>query len=187
MAGEHRYVIVRNPKPEEYCGKEPVGLAQIVDTEDGEIIAWILHDENSAKQNKMDMAATRINDVEGASHYAIVVSSNYRELVFDKSFEKTFEALAMHELGHMINGDIDRPDDEIETVREKRASFIRNGVVEPEEAAADAFACKQVGKHAMNMALDFLIKRRRGLADKKSDMALKEFMLREKAIKRLVL
>ena len=109
-------------------------------------------------------------------------------------YEKTklFDAVAMHELGHFKNGDFDLPREPDESDMEvlqrlmnERAANIRNGMVDSRELLADEFACREVGKHAMNMMLDLLIKQREERGDEAAPLAIREFELRKKALRKL--
>lgn len=95
-----------------------------------------------------------------------------------------FEFVAMHELGHFINGDLDNGGSEID--REQRKECIENHQVSKAEEMADIFAARELGKSRVIAALDYTIKSRRTLGDNKSKLAIEELENRKKLIKNTI-
>lgn len=137
----------------------------------------------------------RYAETDAGTVFAIMIDDNYRRLFREK--EKQFKAIVLHELGHHVCGHYEdeywqqffseeqRQGDMTELLRLERVRYVERGSVMPNELEADAFACREVGKHTMNMMLDLLIEERRKRADGGVDLAVREFQLRKKAIRYL--
>ena len=75
--------------------------------------------------------------------------------------------------------------DVLQRLMNERVANTRNGIVDSRELLADEFACREVGKHTMNMMLDLLIKQRKERGDDVAPLAIREFELRKKALRKL--
>ena len=95
-----------------------------------------------------------------------------------------FDAMLMHEVGHFLNGDLDKDRDDAE-IRQERVIEILKGIVAPEELAADRFAVEHCGKNAVIRMLDTVIETRKRRQTADGLIALKELELRKQAVKRL--
>ncbi len=112
----------------------------------------------------------------------IIMDDTYYPLI--SSSPSIFEALTMHEVGHLVNGDFDLQRDEYET-SDNRAKQVLAGKVASEELAADAFAVYHCGKSAVISMLDYIIQRRKKTNTINDFLAIKELELRKKAVKKL--
>ena len=191
MARARRYEIRINERYRDYWGDDIVEVGRIADLSDGErTIATIWYDKYDCLRYKYQIRSV-IDDREGKTgDWTIVVGDRYKKIMYEKT--KLFDAVAMHELGHFKNGDFDLPrepdESNMETLQrlmDERAAGIRNGMVDSRELLADEFACREVGKHTMNMMLVFLIKQREVRGDEAAPLAIREFELRKKALRKL--
>ncbi len=191
MTRARRYEIRINERYRDYWGDDVVEVGRIADLSHGEkAIATIWYDKYDCLRYKYQIRSV-IDDREGkAGDWTIVVGDRYKAIMYEKT--KLFDAVAMHELGHFKNGDFDLPRDSDESDMEalqrlmnERAANIRNGMVDSRELLADEFACREVGKHAMNMMFDLLIKQREERGDDAAPLAIREFELRKKALRKL--
>ena len=191
MTRARRYEIRINERYRDYWGDDVVEVGRIADLSHGEkAIATIWYDKYDCLRYKYQIRSV-IDDREGkAGDWTIVVGDRYKAIMYEKT--KLFDAVAMHELGHFKNGDFDLPRDSDESDMEalqrlmnERAANIRNGMVDSRKLLADEFACREVGKHAMNMMFDLLIKQREERGDDAAPLAIREFELRKKALRKL--
>lgn len=191
MTRARRYEIRINERYRDYWGDDVVEVGRIADLSHGEkAIATIWYDKYDCLRYKYQIRSV-IDDREGkAGDWTIVVGDRYKAIMYEKT--KLFDAVAMHELGHFKNGDFDlsRDSDEsdmeaLQRLMNERAANIRNGMVDSRELLADEFACREVGKRAMNMMFDLLIKQREERGDDAAPLAIREFELRKKALRKL--
>ena len=102
-----------------------------------------------------------------------------QKIFFEK--ENIFIPLAMRELSHIINNDLEEKEklEKDENVSQKEIKEL----LKQQELNADIFAAKQVGKNKMINVLDYLIR------EKKSEQAkpkeIKELENRKKLISKL--
>ena len=109
------------------------------------------------------------------------------DLYYDlmKNNPTVFEALMMHETGHLINGDIDRSDD-YEAIMLKRRKMIEQYKVAEEELRADLFSVKQCGGKAVVDMLDHVIRTRKRRGYDSDDLGIREAEMRKIAVKRYI-
>lgn len=191
MTRTRRYEIRINERYRDYWGDDVVEVGRIADlSHEGKAIAAIWYDKYDCLRYKYQIRSV-IDDREGKTgDWTIVVGDRYKKTMYEKT--KLFDAVAIHELGHFKNGDFDLPREPDESDMEvlqrlmnEREANIRNGMVDSRELLADEFACREVGKHAMNMMLDLLIKQREERGDEAAPLAIREFELRKKALRKL--
>ena len=191
MARARRYEIRINERYRDYWGDDVVEVGRIADlSHGGKAIVTIWYDKYDCLRYKYQIRSVIDDRVGKAGDWTIVVGDRYKAIMYEKT--KLFDAVAMHELGHFKNGDFDLPRDPDESDMEalqrlmnERAANIRNGMVDSRELLADEFACREVGKHAMNMMFDLLIKQREERGDDAAPLAIREFELRKKALRKL--
>ena len=117
----------------------------------------------------------------GESTYYIVMDNLHFPL-FNKDPD-VLEALLLHEVGHISNGDYANPPMKADEVKANRMQLIMQGKVQPHELAADRYAAKHVGVTVMLRALDYLISvRKKRENDPGKSIAIREFELRKKAL-----
>lgn len=196
MPRKTRYEILASRLLRTYKGKGPVEVGRIVDLDSsGAIVAYIVYESHEVSPSPYHVYG-RYAETDAGTVFAIMVDENYRTLFQEK--EKQFRAIALHELGHHICGHYEEEywrqffaekqihqEDLTELLRIERVRCAERGSVMPNELEADAFACREVGKHAMNMMFDLLTEERRKRADGGADLAIKEFQLRKKAIRNM--
>lgn len=195
MARKPRYEIQAARWLKTYEGKGPVDIGRIIDLDrSGEPVAYIVYESHSLSQSPYRIYGKYLNTNIGEI-FAIMVDDNYKRLFCEKP--ERFKAIALHELGHHVCGHYNEEflkqhfheklsqKEMTERLRRERALCAEQGSVMTTELEADAFACREVGKHAMNMMFDLLIEERRKRADKGAELAIKEFKLRKKAIRNL--
>ena len=191
MARARRYEVQINEQYRDYWGDDIVEVGRITDLSlGGQTIVAISYDKYDCLRYEYQIRSV-IDEREGkAGDWSIVLGDRYKAIMYEKT--KLFDAIAMHELGHFKNGDLDIPLDPDESdmdvlqrLMNERVANIRNGIVDSRELLADEFACREVGKHTMNMMLDLLIKQRKERGDDVAPLAIREFELRKKALRTL--
>lgn len=185
---DSEYSLMRNTHPDtvQYDDVAPIEIGRIVHVSHDEPVMLIFYDKYGYLQHKHRMSASVHTMPDGTRMPIIRVNKYYRDLLYEKP--KIFLALAMHELGHIVNGDLERASADgvkSQQIRAERTASILNGKVVDEEIAADAFAVKQVGKSCMMNALDWMISMRRKRNDEIMEIAINEFELRKRAVRRL--
>ena len=168
-------LVVNHNKPGDDSDKA-YEVMRIFRRDTGEIAARVFYCKNSYRLNGYHFYTRPIDDNE----VGIIFDDLYLDMTNNKPRE--FEAMLMHELGHMINGDLD-VNNHID-LREERIINILNGIVDPKELAADRFAVEHCGKNAVIRMLDHIIaiRKRRNTVD--GLIAIKELELRKQAAQR---
>ena len=195
MPREARYEIQVSRRLLTYRGKGPVEVGRVIDLDNSrEVVAYIVYENHELSPSPYHVYG-RYAETDAGTVFAIMIDDNYRRLFREK--EKQFKAIVLHELGHHVCGHYEdeywqqffseeqRQGDMTELIRLERVRRVERGSVMPNELEADAFACREVGKHTMNMMLDLLIEERRKRADGGAGLAIREFQLRKKAIRYL--
>lgn len=195
MPREARYEIQVSRQLLTYRGKGPVEVGRVIDLDNSkEVVAYIVYENHELSPSPYHVYG-RYAKTDAGTVFAIMIDDNYRRLFREK--EKQFKAIVLHELGHHVCGHYEdeywqqffseeqRQGDMTELLRLERVRCVERGSVMPNELEADAFACREVGKHTMNMMLDLLIEERRKRADGGAELAIREFQLRKKAIRYL--
>lgn len=98
-----------------------------------------------------------------------------------KHNELVFEAMMMHETGHLVNGDFDKPSSAKEAMDQRRELLQQNKVADV-ELLADRFAVSQCGKKIVNAMLDQIINTRKWRGYGPGDEGIREAQLRKKAV-----
>ena len=175
-----KYCLQVNTAFLDYNGDEEVEIGKVTDIQNEEMIVYIVYDKNLYKNAGYH---TCIYTFEDSPIPAVYVDDLHRELLYNK--QDIFLALAMHEYGHFINGDLFLTNVTNKENQEDRLDNIFKGVVQEKELKADAFAVSCVGKNTFLRALDCLIARRKKRNDKAMDIAIREFELRKKAVQKI--
>lgn len=115
--------------------------------------------------------------------YSILVDDLYLPLLDNKPY--VFEAMVMHELGHLISGSAEEDKRSDEQIRSERILNILKGKVAQEELEADKFAVDHCGKNAVMQMLDNTISTRKKRNTADGAIAIRELELRKSAVKRL--
>lgn len=98
--------------------------------------------------------------------------------------ESVFEAMMMHETGHLVNGDFESLIS-MEVAMKNREKLVRQNRVAEEELLADRFAVEQCGKETVLAMLDHLIATRIKRGYGLNDVGIIEAGLRKRAVNRL--
>ena len=152
--------------------------ARIVRKDTGEKVISVFYCKNAYRKLGYHFCAHRLNEDE----IGIVFDDMY--LNVSNTNARAFEALLMHEAGHLINGDFESDIDR-DKASQMRVIEILQGKVSSNELAADRFAVEHCGKNAVMQMLDIVIatRKKRNTAD--GEIALKELELRKQAVKRM--
>ena len=170
-----KYVFERNKQVEDKLNDDVYPLGGIeIDT--GNVVLFIY--DKSIKKTKIGLN-TGSKQLEDKKQYAVFVNEKMQKIFFEK--ENIFIPLAMRELSHIINNDLEEKEklEKDENVSQKEIKEL----LKQQELNADIFAAKQVGKNKMINVLDYLIR------EKKSEQAkpkeIKELENRKKLISKL--
>lgn len=97
------------------------------------------------------------------------------------------KVMIMHETGHYLNGDHRRIKN-MKDADDNRIKYNLRDQVDPMELKADEFAIRQCGKSLFNSYIDFMINlRQQRVNDPIKELAIREFILRKEACKKLKL
>lgn len=144
---------------------------------DEDNIVLFIYDK-SIKKTKIGLntGTKKVND---KRQYAVFVNEKMQKLFFEK--ESIFTTLAMRELSHIINNDIEEKE-KLEQDENTTSKEIKE-LIKKQEEKADLFAVEQLDKNKVLNALDYLIR------DKKSEKAnpkeIKDLEQRKKLISKL--
>lgn len=170
-----KYVFERNKQVEDKLNDDVYPLGGIeIDTDN---VVLFIYDK-SIKKTKIGLN-TGSKQLEEKKQYAVFVNEKMQKIFFEK--ENIFIPLAMRELSHIINNDLEEKEklEKDENVSQKEIKEL----LKQQELNADIFAAKQVGKNKMINVLDYLIR------EKKSEQAkpkeIKELENRKKLISKL--
>lgn len=170
-----KYVFERNKQVENKLNEDVYPLGGI-EIDENNIVLFIY--DKSIKKTKIGLN-TGSKKVEDKKQYAVFVNERMQRIFFEK--ENIFVPLAMRELSHIINNDLEEKEklEKDENVSQKEIKEL----LKQQELNADIFAAKQVGKNKMINVLDYLIR------EKKSEQAkpkeIKELENRKKLISKL--
>ena len=151
--------------------------ARIIKKDTGEIVIGAYYCKNAYQIFGYHFCVQQMNE----NLIGIVFDDVYLGLT--NTNPREFEAMLMHEVGHLVNGDFDKERDN-NAIRQERESMIQQGKVMPVELAADRFAVEHCGKNAMIRMLDIVISTRK-IRDPFDIFAIKELELRKQAVKRM--
>ena len=170
-----KYVFERNKQVEDKLNDDVYPLGGIeIDTDN---VVLFIYDK-SIKKTKIGLN-TGSKQLEDKKQYAVFVNEKMQKIFFEK--ENIFIPLAMRELSHIINNDLEEKEklEKDENVSQK----VIKELLKQQELNADIFAAKQVGKNKLINVLDYLIR------EKKSEQAkpkeIKELENRKKLISKL--
>ncbi len=146
---------------------------------DGKLIASIVYCKNMYMKNKQHTCIV----ANGAfSEYEIEMDDLYYPLLMNNT--TIFEALVMHEIGHLVNGDFESGETG-EQAMDYRYYMGMKGMADEKELKADRFAVEHCGKNAVNKYLDYILKTRKERGFDNADFGNKEIELRKNAVKKL--
>lgn len=170
-----KYVFERSKHVEEKLNDDIYPLGGIELDEDN--VVMFVYDK-SIKKTKIGLntGSKKVND---KNQYAVFVNEKMQKIFFEK--ENIFIPLAMRELSHIINNDLEEKE-RLEKDENISSQELKEKLKE-HELKADLFAVEQVGKNKVLNALDYLIR------EKKSEQAkpkeIKELEQRKKIISKL--
>ena len=170
-----KYVFEKSKQVENKLNEDVYPLVGIEIDEDN--IVMFVYDK-SIKKTKIGLN-TGSKKVEDKKQYAVFVNERMQRIFFEK--ENIFVPLAMRELSHIINNDLEEKE-RLENDENISSKEVKEALKQ-QELNADLFAAQQVGKNKMLNALDYLIR------EKKSEQAkpkeIKELENRKKIISKL--
>ena len=102
--------------------------------------------------------------------------------LYNKLQFKLLVCCMLHELGHFMNGDLEK-DVDVNQYNKERMRCLILGTVTSEEYKADKFAADEMGQDLMISSLDKMIRIRKKRNDKGMNSAIKEVELRKIALK----
>lgn len=180
------YNIFSNPAYDEHYNEaEEIEIGVVVSKDTEQDVMALLYDKNCYEKYNhhfiVFLGARR--DTEEPYPFAIM-GDTYRRLFYSNA--RLFSPLAMHELGHFMNGDfawIQSDDSTSSDIQALRLKSLLAGEVAPEELNADIFALQQCGWKDFRDALNFLIRLRKERNDSVAALVIKEFELRKEAAK----
>lgn len=123
----------------------------------------------------------------GTNNHFCLVTMDEVYLDFFTRMPEIIEPILMHELGHFLNDDTD-PNKRKKTsqqIYQERIMLNLLGQVPREELNADRFAAKEVGIDKVIKALRLLKKEREKDAEQGTELAIKEFENRIKALEQM--
>lgn len=162
---------------------EMTEVARIVNSTNESSYIPIVFIGNSYPESPWKIRAIKLFNSNKERIPVIAIRNEYLNLLYKKPI--LFQTIALHETGHILNGDLD-DEDRLDTANDARTTCVFLGLVEPHELNADRFSVEQVGKSAVMNALDYLIQERKKRPyDPGRELAIKEFENRKKAIKKL--
>jgi TPR repeat protein len=126
--------------------------------------------------------AVKLGNTGAMINLGIIFDDLYLDLAASR--QNVFEAMLMHEVGHMVNKHFDTEESSKEAML-KRSQYISMGKVDPKELDADRFAVEHCGKNAVMQMLDHMISVRRSRNTFDSPIAIMEAELRKRAVMRL--
>ena len=123
----------------------------------------------------------------GTNHHFCLVTMDEVYLDFFTRMPEIIGPVLMHELGHFLNGDWDptKREKSSQQIYQERIMLNMLGKVPKEELNADCFAAKEVGVDKVIKALRLLKKEREKGAEQGSELAIKEFENRIKALEEM--
>lgn len=177
-----KYFLMINDAYLDYDGEESVEMGKVVDTHTGKDIIYVYYNKNNYKENGYHINLNVYENDTG--EYAVAnISDIHRPCLYKDP--DVFLSMALHEYGHYVNGDLNRPGITTEQIQRERVQALLNGRVYDMERRADNFAVRYVGKHTILRSFDYLIEQRIQRGDDLTSLAVREFELRKKAIRNL--
>lgn len=123
----------------------------------------------------------------GTNHHFCLVAMDEVYLDFFTRMPEILEPVLMHELGHFLNGDWDptKRKKTSQQIYQERTMLNMLGLVPKEELNADRFSAEVVGVDKAIKALKLLKKEREKKTEDGTELAIKEFGIRIKALEKL--
>lgn len=167
-----------------YAGTGEIHIGTVESKRTEKAVMYLMYDKECyEKYNQHCLVLPDEDPSSGETFPFVIMGDFYRSLFFENP--RIFNVLAMHELGHYLNGDLTQEDSDGITgadLRRMRIECIKNGEVMPEELNADIFAAEQCGWADFRDALNVLIRRRKERNDAGMELAIREFELRKEHI-----
>lgn len=170
-----KYHFEKNKEVENKLNDDIYPLGGIEIDEDN--IVLFIYDK-SIKNTKIGLN-TGSKTVDERKQYAVFVNEKMQKIFFEK--ENIFIPLAMRELSHIINNDLEEKE-KLEKDENVSPQEVKQ-LVKKQEEQADLFAAEQVGKNKMLNVLDYLIREKKSEKAKPKD--IKELENRRKIISKL--
>ena len=145
----------------------------------------IFESELFAKKNYHIMSGSA--KLTGTNHHFCLVTMDEVYLDFFTKIPEILEPVLMHELGHFLNGDWDptKRGKNSQQIYQERMMLNMLGLVPKQELNADRFAAEVVGVDKVIEALQLLKKEREKKMEEGTELAIKEFGIRIKALEKL--
>ena len=149
-----------------------VEYGKVVDTRTKKVILYAIYDKFTFDK--------------GGYHFGMTSHGDFCVVYFDDKYLGQLDndivliGALMHELGHFINKDYENVNAFEKTIR---VLCVENNLVDPKELKADRFAADQIGYKTMINALQLMKKERIRDGRAGTELAVKEFDLRIKALK----
>lgn len=170
-----KYHFEKNKEVENKLNDDIYPLGGIEIDEDN--IVLFIYDK-SIKNTKIGLN-TGSKTLDERKQYAVFVNEKMQKIFFEK--ENIFIPLAMRELSHIINNDLEEKE-KLEKDENVSPQEVKQ-LVKKQEEQADLFAAEQVGKNKMLNVLDYLIREKKSEKAKPKD--IKELENRRKIISKL--
>lgn len=170
-----KYVFEKSKEVENKLNEDVYPLGGI-EIDENNIVLFIY--DKSIKKTKIGLN-TGAKKVEDKKQYAVFVNERMQRIFFEK--ENIFVPLAMRELSHIINNDLEEKE-RLENDENLSSKEVKEALKQ-QEINADLFAAKQVGKNKMLNAIDHLIREKK--SEKAKPKEIKDLENRRKIISKL--
>lgn len=170
-----KYVFEKSKNVEDKLNEDVYPLGGI-EIDENNIVLFIY--DKSIKKTKIGLN-TGTKKVDEKKQYAVFVNEKMQRIFFEK--ENIFIPLAMRELSHIINNDLEEKE-RLEKDENLSSKEVKDALKQ-QELKADLFAVEQVGKNKVLNALDYLIREKK--SDKAKPKEIKELENRRKIISKL--
>lgn len=170
-----KYIFEKSKEVENKLNEDVYPLGGI-EIDENNIVLFIY--DKSIKKTKIGLN-TGAKKVEDKKQYAVFVNERMQRIFFEK--ENIFVPLAMRELSHIINNDLEEKE-RLENDENLSSKEVKEALKQ-QEINADLFAAKQVGKNKMLNAIDHLIREKK--SEKAKPKEIKDLENRRKIISKL--
>lgn len=170
--------IILDPDIVTCIGNETRQFGKIIDT-NGAILTEIYFFKDANQKQGEGMGAYCYDDEQPF----IGVGPQYID--YFKEAPEYFCCFLIHELGHIMNGDLAEENALVSTTQNRRRDYLKQNKAEPHEVEADKWVVREYGKNMAIRAIQFLIAKRKIRNDIGASAAIKELELRIKAIQRI--
>ena len=165
-----KYQLCVNQYGYGYNGTAPLEVAKLIECSSNKDALICYYDKEFCAKHGYPFSVDQTRTVH--------MNDEYKKILYENTL--IFEALVLHELGHIEKGHFTcgttTASDKM--IRQSRKLSIQEGHVSVREAEADAFAISEVGTKRMIDALSFLIEKRKKINDANAKLAIREMELR---------